>query len=212
MSGERRLVVVDDHALFRRGLIRLLQDISGLRVVGEAGDGETALPVIRDSCPDLVLLDVNMPGKNGVEVLREIRRDLPSLPVLMLTISRDDDALLGAISAGANGYLLKNAEPETLRAVIERVLDGEAVLDPEVTGQVFDALRRLDRQRGKSLLSPRELQLVDCMRRGLTTSEMGQELFISENTVKTHVRHILDKLHAHSRADAVAKAASLNLI
>jgi DNA-binding NarL/FixJ family response regulator len=212
MSAERRLVVVDDHALFRRGLIRLLQDISGLRVVGEAGDGETALPVIRDSCPDLVLLDVNMPGKNGVEVLREIRRDLPSLPVLMLTISRDDDALLGAISAGANGYLLKNAEPETLRAVIERVLDGEAFLDPDVTGQVFDALRRLDSQRGKSLLSPRELQLVDCMRRGMTTSEMGQELFISENTVKTHVRHILEKLHAHTRADAVAKAASLNLI
>jgi DNA-binding NarL/FixJ family response regulator len=212
MSAERRLVVVDDHALFRRGLIRLLQDISGLRVVGEAGDGETALPVIRDSCPDLVLLDVNMPGKNGVEVLREIRRDLPRLPVLMLTISRDDDALLGAISSGANGYLLKNAEPETLRAVIERVLDGEAFLDPDVTGQVFDALRRLDNQRGKSLLSPRELQLVDCMRRGMTTSEMGQELFISENTVKTHVRHILDKLHAHSRADAVAKAASLNLI
>ena len=212
MSGEYRLVVVDDHTLFRRGLISLLKDMPGFAVAGDAGDGAQALEVIRRACPDLVLLDVNMPGMSGIEVLREIRHELPHLPVLMLTISRDEESLLGAISAGANGFLLKNAEPEALRAVILRVLHGESVLSPEVTGQVFEAVRRLDRERGRALLSSRELQLLDCMNRGLTTFEMSQELFISENTVKTHVRHILEKLHAHSRADAVSKASSLNLL
>jgi DNA-binding NarL/FixJ family response regulator len=130
----------------------------------------------------------------------------------MLTISQDDEALLGAILAGANGYLLKNAEPETLWQVMLRVLAGESVLSPEVTGKVFDALRRMDAERGRSLLSSRELEVLVCMRRGLTTSEIATELFISENTVKTHSRHILEKLGARKRSEAVARAVDLNLV
>jgi DNA-binding NarL/FixJ family response regulator len=212
VSAKFRLVVVDDHALFRRGLIGLLNEMEGFEVVGEAGNGRDSLRVVETTRPDLVLLDINMPEMGGVEALREIRARNAGLPVLMLTISQDDDALLGAILAGANGYLLKNAEPETLWQVMLRVLAGESVLSPEVTGKVFDALRRMDAERGRSLLSSRELEVLVCMRRGLTTSEIATELFISENTVKTHSRHILEKLGARKRSEAVARAVDLNLV
>ena len=212
MSETFCLVVVDDHALFRRGLIGLLNEMEGFEVVGEAGNGQDALQVVEATHPDLVLLDVNMPEMGGVETLREIRGRNAGLPVLMLTISQDEDALLGAILAGASGYLLKNAEPETLRQVMLRVLAGESVLSPEVTAKVFDALRRMDADRGRSLLSTRELEVLACMRRGLTTPEIAAELFISENTVKTHSRHILEKLGVRKRSDAVARAVDLNLV
>jgi len=212
MSPKFYLVVVDDHALFRRGLISLLNEMPEFEVVGDAANGRDAMEIIRDTQPDLVLLDVNMPEMGGLETLREIRGRNTELPVLMLTISQDDDALLGAILAGANGYLLKNAEPELLQQVILRVLAGESVLSPEVTAKVFAALRRMQAERGRSLLSNRELEVLHCMRRGLTTPEISAELFISENTVKTHIRHILEKLGVRKRSDAAARAAELNLV
>lgn len=212
MSPKFCLVVVDDHALFRRGLISLLNEMPEFEVVGDAANGRDAMEIIRDTQPDLVLLDVNMPEMGGLETLREIRGRNTELPVLMLTISQDDDALLGAILAGASGYLLKNAEPELLQQVILRVLAGESVLSPEVTAKVFAALRRMQAERGRSLLSNRELEVLHCMRRGLTTPEISAELFISENTVKTHIRHILEKLGVRKRSDAAARAAELNLV
>jgi len=212
MSPKFYLVVVDDHALFRRGLISLLNEMPEFEVVGDAANGRDAMEIIRDTQPDLVLLDVNMPEMGGLETLREIRGRNTELPVLMLTISQDDDALLGAILAGANGYLLKNAEPELLQQVILRVLAGESVLSPEVTAKVFAALRRMQAERGRSLLSNRELEVLHCMRRGLTTPEISAELFISENTVKTHVQHILEKLGVRKRSEAAARAAELNLV
>jgi DNA-binding NarL/FixJ family response regulator len=199
-------------ALFRRGLVGLLNEMDGFEVVGEAGNGWDSLRVVETTRPDLVLLDVNMPEMGGVETLREIRARYAALPVLMLTISEDDDDLLGAILAGASGYLLKNAEPETLRQVMLRILAGESVLSPEVTAKVFDALRRMQAERGRNLLSSRELEVLDCMRRGLTTPEIATELFISENTVKTHSRHILEKLGVRKRSEAVARAVDLNLV
>jgi DNA-binding NarL/FixJ family response regulator len=212
MSQKFCLVVVDDHALFRRGLIGLLNEMEEFQVVGEAANGRDALQVVQTTLPDLVLLDVNMPEMGGVETLREIRGRNATLPVLMLTISEDDHALLGAILAGASGYLLKNAEPETLRQMMLRILAGESVLSPEVTAKVFDALRRMQAERGRSLLSGRELEVLECMRRGLTTPEIATELFISENTVKTHSRHILEKLGVRKRSEAVARAVDLNLV
>lgn len=208
MSGVRRLVVVDDHTLFRRGLIRLLDEMPEFTVAGEAGDGASALDVIRRAAPDVVLLDINMPEMNGLEALRQIRRESPDLPILMLTISRDDESMLSAINGGANGYLLKNAEPEMLRDSILRVLGGESILSPEMTVKMFHAVRRL--HKGRGLLSDRELEVLGCMRRGLTTRQISRELFISENTVKTHTRHILDKLKARNRSEAVSKAEQLN--
>ena len=212
ISRKYRLVVVDDHVLFRRGLIGLLDEMSEFVVVGEASNGAQALVVVQETAPDLVLLDVNMPIMGGVETLRELKREQPNLPVVMLTVSQEDDALLGAITAGASGYLLKNAEPDALCQVLLRVLQGEAVLAPEVTSKVFLAVQRLQSARPRVLLTDREMEILHCMMRGLTTTEMARDLYVSENTVKTHVRHILAKLKARNRAEAVAKATDLKLL
>lgn len=209
------LVVVDDHALFRAGLISLLGEMPEFQVVGEAGDGQAALEVIRRVRPDVLLLDVNMPLMGGVDVVRAIRC-LPQSDqcrILMLTISKSEEDLLGAISAGADGYLLKSAEPDELRKAILLVTQGMSVLSPQVTRQVLRAAVSGEANRSSdSGLSSREMEVLECLAHGRTTSQIAGELFISENTVKTHVRHILEKLEASNRAEAVSKAAQMGLI
>lgn len=207
-----RLVVVDDHALFRRGLVGLLAEMPGLQVVGEADDGLTAVRVVMETRPDVVLLDVNMPGMSGIETLRAFNKARLEARVLMLTISQQEDDLIGAILAGACGYLLKNAEPETLRQTIQQVAVGNSVLSPEVTAQVLKAIRQAQVETSRGLLSERELEVLRCLARGRTTSQAAEELFISENTVKTHIRHILEKLEVNNRAEAVAKGMQMGLI
>lgn len=211
MSGEIRIVVVDDHTLFRRGLVGLLAEMEGFRVVGEASNGREALAVIVPGNQDIILLDVNMPEMSGIETLSALRKRGIISPVLMLTISQHEEDLIGAIRAGANGYLLKNAEPETLRRMIRQVVAGKAVLAPEVTEQVFRLVRSGQLGSG-NLLTDREVEVLHFLARGLTTAQTGTEMFISENTVKTHVRHILEKLDVSNRAEAVAKATQLGLI
>ena len=211
MSAEIRIVVVDDHTLFRRGLVGLLVEMEGFQVAGEAANGQDALGIIATEKPDIVLLDVNMPGMSGIQTLAAMRKQGLDSPVLMLTISQHEDDLIGAIRAGASGYLLKNVEPETLRQTIKQVVAGKSVLAPEVTEQVFRLVRsgQLD---SANLLTDREVEVLRFLSRGLTTSQTGAEMFISENTVKTHIRHILEKLEVSNRAEAVAKATQLGLI
>ena len=211
MNGPIRIVVVDDHALFRRGLVGLLSEMEDFQVVGEAADGKDALTVITDQRPDVVLLDVNMPGMSGVETLSAMRKANNEAQVLMLTISQHEEDLIGSIRAGASGYLLKNAEPETLRQMILQVAAGKSVLAPEVTTQVFRLVR--SGQVGSSgVLSEREIEVLRILAQGFTTAQTASELVISENTVKTHIRHILNKLEVGNRAEAVAKATQLGLI
>lgn len=207
-----RMVVVDDHALFRRGLIGLLEEMPGFKVVGQAGDGEQALQVIETCQPDLVLLDLNMPNMDGIATLRALKERRTPVHVLMLTISQDDTDLLDAIRAGADGYLLKNTEPEDLRKAILRVSDGLGALSPEVTAPILKALSRFSMDDTSPLLSDRELEVLNCMVEGMTTQQMAGRLFISENTVKTHVRHIFEKLEVSNRAEAVGKAMQMGLI
>ncbi len=211
MSEPIRIVVVDDHSLFRRGLVGLLAEMTGIQVVGEAADGQEALSLVEDKNPDVVLLDINMPGMGGVETLIALRKKKEPVAVLMLTISQHEEDLIGAIKAGADGYLLKNTEPETLRETILNVAAGKAVLDPEVTGQVLRVVRASPVV-NTDLLTEREADVLHRLARGLTTAQTGAELFISENTVKTHIRHILKKLEVSNRAEAVARAAQLGLI
>lgn len=206
-----RLVVVDDHALFRAGLISLLDEMDGIIVTGEAEDGQGAIQAIRQLQPDLVLLDVNMPGMSGVDVVREIKKDQDTR-VLMLTISRSDDDLLKAISSGADGYLLKNAEPEELEKAIHLVNEGFSILSPEVTRKVLDSVNAEAKNKPETDLSTREMEVLVCLSSGQTTNQIAEDLFISENTVKTHVRHILEKLNASNRAEAVSKAIQFGLI
>jgi DNA-binding NarL/FixJ family response regulator len=222
-----RLVVVDDHALFRAGLISLLGEMPEFQVVGEAEDGKSALQVIQSTRPDILLLDVNMPGMGGIEVVQALRTRreplvksstpaqsvAPQPRILMLTISKNEDDLLGAIAAGADGYLLKSAEPEELRRAILLVNQGLSVLSPQVTRQVMRAVTASDQGRSsESGLSSREMDVLRCLAQGKTTAQIASELFISENTVKTHVRHILEKLAASNRAEAVSKATYMGLI
>lgn len=210
-----RLAVVDDHALFRAGLISLLGEMAEFQVVGEASDGQSALEIVRKTRPDVLLLDVNMPGQSGVDVVRALRgsSQLEQCRVIMLTISKSEEDLLGAISAGADGYLLKNAEPDELRRAILLVYQGMSVLSPQVTRQVLRAAMTSELNRAaESGLSSREMEVLDCLAQGKTTAQIASELFISENTVKTHVRHILEKLEASNRAEAVSKATQMGLI
>ena len=201
-----RLAVVDDHALFRRGLIGLLSEFKGFEVVGEAANGEDALKLLATLNPDMVLLDINMPGMGGIETLKALRKSDPGLPVLMLTVSQEDNDLLGAIAAGATGYLLKNTEPDVLERTLREVVLGKSVLAPEMTAKLFSVLRRSTAASEDTLLSERELQVLRCLARGLTTAQTSLELFISENTVKTHTRHILEKMGVSNRVEAVARA------
>jgi len=207
-----RLVVVDDHILFRRGLVGLLEEMPGFKVVGQAADGLQALEVIEQQRPDMVLLDLNMPRMDGIAALRELRDRKLDIKVLMLTISQNDEDLLEAIRAGADGYLLKNTEPDDLRRSLQRVYEGQGALSPEVTAAVLRTISRYQTEEPAALLSERELEVLNCMFNGLTTLQIASRLFISENTVKTHVRHIFEKLEVSTRAEAVGKAMQLGLI
>lgn len=206
-----RLVVVDDHALFRAGLINLLADYPEFEVVGEAGNGRDGYAVVQERQPDLVLLDVNMPVMDGVETVRAIRKDNKTR-ILMLTISKNDEDLFGAINAGADGYLLKNAEPDELRQAILTVAEGKGVLSPDVTAQVLRVIATSQGYSPDGGLSKREIEVLECLAQGKTTSQISAELFISENTVKTHVRRILEKLDAGNRVEAVSKATQMGII
>ncbi len=206
-----RLVIVDDHALFRAGLIGLLEDMPEFEIVGEAANGQEAVDVVCAKQPDVVLMDVNMPVMNGVAAVETLVKKVKSR-FLMLTISRQEEDLFGAIAAGADGYLLKNAEPEELRRAIQTIAEGKSILSPEVTQPVLKALASTTNNSAEKGISKREIEVLECLAKGLTTTQIAGRLFVSENTVKTHIRHILDKLDAANRAEAVSKASQMGLI
>jgi DNA-binding NarL/FixJ family response regulator len=207
-----RLAVVDDHALFRAGLVNLLNGMPDFQVVGEAESGLAALRIIPGKQPDVILLDVNMPGMNGIEVVSTLKK-MGEYRILMLTISKNEEDLLGAIQAGADGYILKNAEPDELKKAIDLVYQGQAVLSPEVTRHVLRVVNRQERgMPDESNLSAREIDVLNCLADGKTTTQIAADLVISENTVKTHIRHILEKLDASNRTEAVRKAVQAGVI
>lgn len=206
-----RLVIVDDHALFRSGLVSLIGGMPDFEIVGEASNGREALEMIRQVQPDVVLLDINMPIMDGVQTVQALR-ERDKVRILMLTVSKHDDDLFGAIVAGADGYLLKNASPDELASAIHKVHQGLSVLAPDITRRVMQAVNPEGGRSDDFGLSTREMDVLRCLAQGMTTAEVSDALFISENTVKTHVRHILEKLDAANRAEAVSKAMSVGLI
>lgn len=211
MIEQLSLLLVDDHALFRKGLAALLSEEADFRIVGQAASGPEAIQLSRKYHPDVILMDVNMPGGGGVEAVRTLKEEL-DVQILMLTVSDKDKDLTGALAAGANGYLLKNAEPEQLCTAIRQVAAGHGVLSPEVTERVMQAAASARGQQPTAALSRREHEVLVQLAGGASTAEIAAVLFISENTVKTHVRHILRKLGATNRVEAVARAAQLGLL
>lgn len=211
-----RVVLVDDQMLVRRGIKSLLELADDVRVVGEAADGDEAIAVIRGAAPDVVLLDVRMPIKSGLDVLRELGATGSLPPVILLTTFDDDEVLLDAIRAGARGYLLKDVSLEQLTAAIRAVLRGETLMRPAVTERV---LRGLERRRSdfESLSPPdaltkRQLEILRLMAGGYSNREIADALSVAEGTVKNHASIILSKLGVRDRTRAVLKALELGYL
>ncbi|MEV4076820.1 response regulator [Nonomuraea fuscirosea] len=202
-----RLIIVDDHPIVRDGLRGIL-DTDDFEVVGEAADGPEALAVALRTAPDVVLLDLRMPGMSGAEVIRRLREQQPGVHVLVLTTFDDDADVLPAIAESATGYLLKDTPRDELRRAVHAAARGETVLSPTVAG----ILTRKDREPEPRTLSPRELEVLRLIARGATNREVAGRLFITEATVKTHLLHVYGKLAVNDRAAAVAAAYDLGLL
>lgn len=208
-----RVFVVDDHALFRDGIISLL-DASGFTVVGQAENGFNAISGIASTLPDLVLMDISMPGMSGLDALIQIKKQNPQVQVVMLTISTDDNDLVKAVQSGASGYLLKSLNSKEFLANLQALKRGEVVASRQTMTQLFKALSANATEApttNPQQLTPRELELLRLVAAGSPNREIAKLLFISENTVKYHLKSILHKLGVKNRAEAVALAISTNL-
>ncbi len=214
-----RLLVVDDHNLFRQGLIRILGDYAQLQIVGQAANGQDALALVGQLQPDVVLMDVNMPVMSGPDAVRQMQTRFPGLPVVMLTVSERDEDLFDAIRAGARGYLLKNVGAAELLDALQRVHAGEAILAPSMAVRLLDEFRSMAEAAPREAapapagdLSERELDVLRLVAQGLSNKEIADALNLSEHTVKTHLANILEKLHLRSRAHAAAYAVQAGLV
>jgi len=204
-----RVLVVDDHALFRRGVIALLADAPRLVVVGQASDALEGVRVAGASHPDVILLDLHMPGVSGVQALPLLKEAVPDAAVVMLTVSEDSDDLVACLKAGAAGYLLKNIEADFLLESIERVAHGESVMSPALTGKLMREVQASDdraAEAAKPVLSPREQEILALIATGASNKEAARELGVAESTVKIHVQHILRKLNLSTRVQAAVYA------
>ncbi len=213
-----RVIVADDHALFRRGLSMVLEGESDIEVVAEANDGEEVVRLAEEHVPDLVLMDVRMPGKGGIEATKDIKDAVPNAKILMLTISDEEEDLYDAIKAGASGYLLKEISIEEVADAIRSVHAGQSLISPSMASKLlteFAAMARKDEEKQQIVpprLTDREMEVLTLVAQGLNNRDIAKQLFISENTVKNHVRNILEKLHLHSRMEAVVYAVREKLL
>jgi DNA-binding NarL/FixJ family response regulator len=213
-----RVMVVDDHALFRRGLEMVLESESDIELVGEASDGEEAVKRAEELVPDVVLMDVRMPKRSGIEAARQVRELLPHVKILMLTISDDEADLYEAIKSGAAGYLLKEIPIEEVADAIRSVWAGQSRISPSMASKLlteFAAMSKAADERPQMptpKLTDREMEVLRLVAQGMNNRDIAKALFISENTVKNHIRNILEKLHLHSRMEAVVYAVREKMI
>lgn len=208
-----RVLLTDDHALFREGLAGIVSSQDDMQVVGEANDGLEAVIMAQEIKPDLILMDVQMPGMDGLEATRQIKQVLPETTIVVLTVRDDDDKLFEALKVGAQGYLLKDIRSHEMLSKLRAALNGDVALSPTLAGKVLTEFRRLSLNRRVDLdqgkddsLTERETEVLSLVATGATDREVAEKLVISLNTVKTHMRNILSKLHVSSRREA-AKAA-----
>jgi len=213
-----RVMICDDHALFRRGLIMVLESEEGIEVVAEAEDGAEAVTKAEELAPDVVLMDVRMPRVSGIEATRSIADSVPTAKILMLTVSDEEDDLYDAIKAGAAGYLLKEISIEEVATAIRAVVSGQSLISPSMASKLLSEFTNLAKKADERQALPtprlteRELEVLKLVAQGMSNREIASELYISENTVKNHVRNILEKLHLHSRMEAVVYAVREKLL
>jgi len=212
-----RVIVVDDQELFRRGLIMLVGAEDDIEVIGEASDGEEATALAEALVPDVILMDVRMPKRSGIEACVAIKQTAPSAKIIMLTMSDEEADLYEAIKNGASGYLLKDASIDEVSQAIRVVAEGQSLISPSMATKLLEEFKTISRTGGKSdaiapKLTDRELEVLNLVARGLNNREIAKQLFISENAVKNHVRNILEKLQLHSRMEAVMYAVREKLL
>jgi DNA-binding NarL/FixJ family response regulator len=214
MMQPTKVLIVDDHALFRQGVRNIIEREEDFEVVGEAEDGTEALAKARELKPDLILMDISMPHCNGLEAVRVIKRELPDVKIIMLTVHDEEKSLFEAIKRGSEGFLNKKVRAKALLDSLRDVMRGEAVISGHMAEKIlkeFARLAEIEAGRIAGQLTPRETEVLQKISKGLSNKEIGHSLCISENTVKTHVTNILRKLHLRTRAQAAAYARRLGL-
>lgn len=216
--GRIRVLLVDDHALFREGLAGILNAQPDFQVIGEASDGLEAIIKARELAPDLILMDIGMPGIDGLEATRRIKHELPAVTIVMLTVSDDEERLFEAIKNGAQGYLVKSIRAHEMLRLLRGAMQGEAALTPALAGRILEEFRHLSRlvpPEGREEfppLTPREQEVLRLAAEGKTDKEIAGILQISLHTVKSHMRNILAKLHASNRHEAARYARHQGLV
>ena len=214
-----KVLIVDDHSLFRRGIADVLACRDDLEVVGEATDGLDGIEKARRLHPDVILMDLNMPRCSGLEATQALQAEMPRTNVLVLTVSEMEEDLFASVKYGAKGYLLKKAEPEELVQAIYHVAHGESIVSPLMATKLLSEFQDLTAAtvqkaayKAGAELSPREGEVLELVAKGATNREIGETLFISENTVKTHLQNIMEKLHLANRSQAAAYAIQKGLV
>jgi len=204
-----RVLVADDHALFRDGIVSLLE-AAGFIVIGQAGDGQSAVEQTLTLHPDLVLLDLHMPGMNGLEALRRIKNKMPETQIVMLTVSDDEDHLVEAIQGGAEGYLLKHLDSRTFMEALASLQRGEAAMTGKSVKVLMNRLASQSARNAQKIprvvLSPREIEILRLVAKGHSNAAISVQVSLSENTIKYHIKNILQKFGAHNRTEAVLAA------
>ena len=211
-----RVLIVDDQELFRRGLMMVLGSEDEIEIVGEASDGDQGAELAALTAPDVVLLDIRMPRRTGLEACSAIKAAVPSAKIIMLTVSDEEADLYDAVKSGASGYLLKDSSVEEVAQAVRVVADGQSLISPSMAVKLIDEFKQMsrpERDAGAGFkLTERELEVLRLVAKGLNNREIAKQLFISENTVKNHVRNILEKLQLHSRMEAVMYAVREKLL
>ncbi|MGP4081186.1 response regulator [Pseudalkalibacillus sp. R45] len=206
------VMLVDDHAVLRDGLKNIFEMEDDIQVAGEAVNGNEAVEVLKDMKPDVVLLDINLPDKNGVELTAIFKRDYPNIKVLILTMHSMDEYFMAAIREGADGYLLKDAPSVQVVEAIRTVAKGESIIDPSLTKKLLGYYNQKNETTDKSELTDREKEVLMCLVDGLSNKEIGERLFISDKTVKIHVSKIFKKINVKSRSQAIIYAVQNQLV
>jgi DNA-binding NarL/FixJ family response regulator len=212
--GLTRVLVADDHALFRYGLKAMLTNAEGFEVVAEAATGEEVVEKVAQAHPDIIIMDIQMPGMNGIEVTRRVLESNPSIGVVVVTMFEDDDSVFTAMRAGARGYVLKGADAEEVLKVVGAVAEGDAHFGPEIARKLigfFSAPKPIAPSEAFPELTAREAEILDLIAQGCSNAEIARRLYLSQKTVRNHVSHVFLKLQVPDRARAIVRARQAGL-
>ncbi|WP_366923031.1 response regulator transcription factor [Metallumcola ferriviriculae] len=209
-----RILIADDHALIRQGLGKILSMEPQLEVVAEAANGTKAVDMTREFRPDVVLMDINMPGMNGLEATRIIKGEFPLTEIIALTIHDDEEYVFEMVNAGVSGYVLKDIDAEILVEAVKDVVQGKSIIHPSITTKILDKFQQMSKgeKEEASPLTPREMEVLTAITMGLSNKEIGDRLFISDKTVKNHITNIFRKLNVSDRTQAAVFALKHNII